>query len=67
MPKLKPCPFCGDSWVYASVGDYTSGYENFGYRVECKCGFAWGAINWCETKEEAIRAWNRRVSDENAR
>ena len=61
--KLKPCPFCGDAWIYASVGDYGSGYESFGYRVECVCGYAWKAIGWHKTKQEAIDAWNRRADN----
>lgn len=63
MPKLKKCPLCKDTWIYSSVGDYGSGYENKGFRVECRCGYAWQAIDWCESKKEAIDAWNRRVSD----
>ena len=34
---LKPCPSCGDAWVYASTGDYGSGYKHYGYRVNCRC------------------------------
>ena len=58
MVKLKPCPKCHDAWIFASVGDYYSDYENYGYRVSCLCGFAWDAIGWYKTKEEAIAAWN---------
>ena len=58
-PKLKPCPYCGDIWLYVSDGDYYSGYEAYGYRVECQCGFAWNAISWCNTREQAINEWNK--------
>ena len=60
MKKLKPCPFCGDAWIYISDGSYTSGYESFGYKVECRCKGSFMAMSWKITKEEAIEAWNRR-------
>ena len=63
--ELKPCPYCKNSWLYASDGGYTSGYESKGYRVECLCGFAWKSIGWQKTEKEAIEAWNRGFADEN--
>ena len=56
--RLKPCPYCKDSWLYVSDGDYGSGYESKGYRVECQCGFAWKSMGWKKNKEEAIKEWN---------
>lgn len=56
--RLKPCPYCKESWLYVSDGGYTSGYESKGFRVSCKCGFAWKSIEWQKTKEEAIKKWN---------
>ena len=64
VAKIKPCPICGTAWVYASVGDYGSGYEYKGYRIECKCGFAWKTINWHDNKDEAIKEWNAEVSND---
>ena len=64
IERLKPCPFCKDIWLFVSDGDYYSGYESFGYRVNCQCGFAWKAITWKKTKKEAIEAWNRRTNNE---
>ena len=61
--RLKPCPFCHDAWMYVSDGGYTSGYESYGYRIECRCGWAWKQIGWQKTEEEAIEKWNRRVSE----
>lgn len=61
--KLKPCPFCGDAWVYASTGDYGSGYEHYGYRVDCRCHYAWSVIGWYEHKADVILAWNRRAEN----
>lgn len=66
MTELKPCPKCKDSWLYVSNGDYYSGYESFGCRVKCSCGYAWEILGWYSTKEEAINAWNRRVNNEPA-
>ena len=54
--KLLPCPFCGgEAEVTLFVGNYGVGCT--------KCP---GAIFNCrgQTKEEAIEAWNRRVSNE---
>ena len=64
IPNIKPCPFCGTAWIYASIGDYGSGYEYNGYRIECKCGFAWKTIKWCNSKDEAIKEWNAEVSND---
>lgn len=57
--ELKPCPFCGKSWSYASTGDYGSGYESKGYKIECSCGFAWRFSEWKPTEKEAIAEWNK--------
>lgn len=59
--RLKPCPSCHEAWMYCSEGDYYSGYESRGYRVNCRCGKAWKAVTWQETKEKAIKLWNEWV------
>ena len=64
MNKLEPCPFCNDAWVYASTGDYGSGYENNGYRIACGCGYAWHLVKWHKTKENAIKKWNMKIRSE---
>lgn len=61
--RLKPCPRCHDAWMYVSDGDYYSGYESYGYRVECRCHWAWEQIGWQKTREEAIKKWNKKVSE----
>lgn len=61
--KIKLCPHCDEAELYVSDGGYSSGYENNGYRISCKCGFAWKKINWEKTKEEAIKKWNKIVED----
>lgn len=65
MIELKPCPKCNDAWMYASVGVHSSGYETYGYRVKCKCGYAWKTISWHDTAKGAIEAWNRRAYETN--
>jgi len=59
--RIKPCPKCGDVWTYVSNGDYYSGYEVHGFRINCKCGFAWKTIPFCSTRREAVIKWNERV------
>ena len=62
--KLKPCNNCGLAWIYASMGDYFSEYENKGYKINCECGKAWSAIDWKKTKEEAVEEWNRYIDND---
>lgn len=59
MDKLKPCPFCGEAWLYYSDMDL------FKWKISCLCGYAWATSTWEYTKEEAIKAWNRRVGEVN--
>ena len=61
-PDLKPCPFCGGE---ARILPYIE-HEETWYRVRCtKCPADVGR-HWFSLKLEAINAWNRRVTDENA-
>ena len=53
------CPYCKDACLYVSDGDYYSGYESRGYRISCNCGHAWKTVPWCNTKEEAIKIWDK--------
>ena len=55
---IKACRYCGDAWLYASTGDYGSGYEAHGYKIECLCGYAWKHYSWHTTAQEAICEWN---------
>lgn len=61
MDKLQRCPICGEAWIYVSDGGYTSDYESFGYKVECKCKGSFSLMPWQKTKEEAIKYWNRNI------
>ncbi len=65
MNELKPCPFCGNDGVVApvSASSFLANESRKGYRAECFEGCCVGRIY--STEEEAIEAWNRRVSDEN--
>ena len=58
--KLKPCPFCGGK---AKVG--TTGYS---YKVYCDTPSCDVRPNtrFHKTRENAIKAWNRRANDERA-
>lgn len=60
MDKLKPCPFCGGkAEFYATCMDYAY--------VKCReCGARTGNIELSyeyATKDVAIEAWNRRVTN----
>ena len=67
MAELKPCPFCGrkPSKVREIKVPMISG---FFYTVECKapqskCGIK-PTTSYCNSREEAIEAWNRRADNE---
>ena len=72
MAELKPCPFCGgeaDIYDYETEHDiydsYTLGYVDTEIitKYVCVCP-ACGASGAEQTsEEEAIEAWNRRVSE----
>lgn len=50
--KLKPCPFCGGEAIIDGCDDTL-------WSVICeKCN---ASINYNETKQDAIIAWNRRI------
>jgi len=55
--KLKPCPFCGDSGVV-----YIQDHHSW-YRVECS-GCDARSDPSCQSKKEAIAAWNTRAIDQ---
>jgi len=59
-PELKPCPFCGSKsiTVYIYKGSLLPLFS-----AECEeCGCL---LSGFDTKENAIKAWNRRKQDEN--
>ena len=58
--QILPCPLCNDARLYVSDGDYYSEYEAHGFKMKCKCHNAWEKTDWCKTREEAIKLWNKR-------
>lgn len=55
--KLKPCPFCGGEAELTNVAIIPNAIT---VRCkECNCN-----VNWFCKEQEAIEAWNRRISNE---
>lgn len=72
MEKLKPCPFCGggarvtDDVCVIPVIDENGAYVDAEFEelpVFVHCTVCGAETYGYETAEEAIEAWNRRVSD----
>ena len=63
--KLKPCPFCGGCAVTQrwgmSLDERFHIPNNHGYWYSIFCNNCFSEGSECITKEEAIKAWNRRV------
>ncbi|RYC10140.1 Lar family restriction alleviation protein [Ciceribacter ferrooxidans] len=64
LPKLKPCPFCGQSDAFVERRDFSSAY------VFCNACSAKGPTQYPEDNDgdedepggrAAIRAWNKRT------
>lgn len=62
MNQILPCPFCGCTNALVAP---TSSREPVHYTVICTPEWGLGACGasgkWCDTEDEAIDAWNRRV------
>ena len=56
MEKLKTCPKCGNHKLKFVTNVMTT-------RTCVVCEECGEESNWCNTKNEAIEAWNRRVED----
>ena len=58
MRELKPCPFCG-----SSNGPYVLQEDEYGeWSVFCDmCKTSLHNENHCETRDDAVSAWNRRA------
>jgi Lar family restriction alleviation protein len=64
MAGNKTCPFCGSDSVevYTHYGE-SAGIQYGGYYPECTvCGCR---LNYYESREEALKSWNRRADDGN--
>lgn len=55
-PELKPCPFCGGNAGFINNGERT--WSIGCYTSNC---YMWGSRGWYASKEEAVKAWNRRA------
>lgn len=65
--KLKPCPFCGKKRLKSNfLGSFGPVDEDPVFSlwvIECKCG---GQLI-TEGKNNAIKAWNKRMSEQQAK
>ena len=63
--SLKPCPFCGSM---ATIHCDIPRLHAYGYGVGCSnpncTAYSGYGMMTCETKEEAVAAWNRRAKPE---
>lgn len=63
MTELKPCPFCGGKadYVYNSEAVEDAMGRKWAYTVVCgRCVTSSGL---CFSKEQALKAWNKRIND----
>ena len=63
MPDLKPCPFCGSPALIKTSPHFPNGME---YTVRCSVKSCAGRSykSWVNI-DDAVNAWNRRVTGEN--
>ena len=63
--ELKPCPFCGAKAIHGSHKKGSPGaWENDeDHWIFCASDDCLAHVGMCETKDEAIAAWNRRAGD----
>ena len=60
IESAKPCPFCGSVEIYTVQEDHAAGTR---YNAMCgECGCTVGN-NTCQTRGQAIGAWNERSGD----
>lgn len=58
--KLIPCPFCGNNGeIFEAKGDYQVSYCVTCGNDDSKCTMN-VSTPWCDSKEEAVRIWNKR-------
>ena len=63
MNELERCPFCKFAEVIYGEYDTFSDSPFGGYKIRCKCDYAYRKSVWCDSENEAIEAWNRRAND----
>lgn len=57
IKKLKKCPFCGKIAIIKKTSDHFTRKKYFIYCSKCK-----GRTKYYNTENEAIKAWNHRIS-----
>lgn len=63
MQELKPCPFCGGEARVCHFSSFVNSAFDSGYYIKCnKCGTT--GHKYFTTMKQAIRAWNRRVEND---
>lgn len=63
MTELKPCPFCGSE---VELGHYTANHNDWWF-IRCKvCNITIDPMYWNDvrSKNEMIKIWNRRTTDD---
>ena len=63
MIELKLCPYCKSAEVLYSDYDTFSDSPFGGYKITCKCGYAYRKSVWPDSVNEAIEAWNKEASE----
>ena len=63
MIELELCPYCKSAEVFYGEYDTFSDSPFGGYKITCKCGYAYRKSVWCDSANEAIEVWNRRISE----
>lgn len=61
MSELKPCPFCGDTYIQIyATNNHSRGHFAIGCNT-VNCVGLHCESKLYKTKEEAVEAWNRRA------
>lgn len=63
MIELELCPYCKSAEVFYSDYDTFSDSPFGGYKITCKCGYAYRKSVWCDSVNEAIETWNRGINN----
>ena len=61
MAELKPCPFCGYKYVTVKRIEYTCSEDSIWFVLCDGCGAQSG--NATQSREQAVKMWNRRASN----
>ena len=63
MIELELCPYCKSAEILYGEYDTFSDSTFSGYKIRCKCGYAYRKSVWCDSVNEAIEAWNKEASE----